>query len=237
MSNCALADAESGALPTVQADRKTITNAVAATARSRSNFTPDQPDTRNEPGIAEKSLKAGRMVTIRLLLPNRRILRNAMTSVARKECNKGNAIMTHAAVLAAKNLAHRNRICPRLGEKRYRVAIGAIQPDGVRLMRKSHEGHLLGVSHDHVKIEHIHFVCCGKPRPGGNGSRAQCRHPIRKSDGIALQVPGRIIYSLQAMEIRIGFIMNRVSLQRRARRMQFRHGSIVLGTRRLVDRG
>lgn len=159
-----------------------------------------------------------------------------MASVARKERNERDTIMAHAAILATKNIAHRDRICSRFGNKRYRVAVRAVQPEGMRLMRKSDVGHFLGVFHHYVKVEHIHLVRCRKSRPGRNGARTQCRHPIGKSDGIACHVPSRFVDTLQPKEIGIGFVMNRISLQGKARRMQFFDWRIAVGTGSFLDR-
>ncbi len=144
--------------------------------------------------------------------------------------------MAHAAISAAKNLAHGDRICSRFGNKRYRVAIRAVQPKGMRLMRKSDVGHFLGVFHHYVKVEHIHLVPCRKSRPGRNDARTQRRHPIRESDGIALHVSRCFVDSLQPKEIGIGFVMNRISFQGKPRRMQFLDWSIAIATGSFLDR-
>lgn len=142
--------------------------------------------------------------------------------------------MAHAAISATKNLAHRDRICSRFGNKRYRVTVRAVQPKRMRLMRKSDVRHFLGVFHHYVKIEHIHLVRRRKSRPRRNSTRTQCRHPVRKADGIAFHVPSRFVDSLQAKEIGIGFVMNRVSFQGKPRRMQLLDRRI--GTWSFLDR-
>ena len=103
-------------------------------------------------------------------------------------------------------------------------------------MRKSDVGHFLGVLHHYVKVEHIHLVGCRKPRPRRNRARTQCRHPIRKSNGITFHVPSRFVDSLQPKEIGIGFVMNRVSLQRKARRMWLRDWTTASGRGSFLDR-
>lgn len=82
-------------------------------------------------------------------------------------------------------------------------------------------GHFLGVLHDDIKIEHIHFFGPGETCAGRNCAGTQRGHPVGKSYGIALQPSGCLIDALQAMIVRIRRVINRVLFNRSARRVHF----------------
>lgn len=142
-----------------------------------------------------------------------------MTPITRKESNEGNAIMTHAAIPAAKDFTHRHGIGPGYWHERSRMTVRAVQPDRMGLVGKADIRHFPGVSHRDVEVEHVHLVGGRKARPGRNDSGTQGSHPVWKAHDISLHVPGCVINSLQPRQIGIGLIINPVSLKGNARRV------------------
>lgn len=159
-----------------------------------------------------------------------------MTSIARKKGNEGDAIMAHAAIPATKDFAHRNRVGSGFGNKWSRVAIRAVQPNRMGLVGKAHIRHFLGVSHHHVKVEHIHLVRRRKARPGRNDAGTQGSHPVRKAYDIALHVPRCVVNPLQPRKIRVGLVIYPVALKRGPRRVQFRNRSCANYSRGILHR-
>lgn len=142
--------------------------------------------------------------------------------------------MAHAAILPAKNLAHRNRIGSGLGQEWPGMAVRTIEPKRMGLMRKKNMWHFLGVLHHDIQIEHVHFLGRGKSCARRNCARTQGGHPVRESYGVTLDEAHCLIDTLQPQVIRIRLVVNRVSFQGKARWMRFSGRTLGAGARRIL---
>lgn len=101
------------------------------------------------------------------------------------------------------------------------MAVCAIQPSGVGAMRKSDEWHFLGVSHDYILVQDVHFFRAQYVSARCDGPRTNRRHPVWKSKRVTRQVPRSIVNALQLVIGRISFVIDRTLIQCTPCRMDF----------------
>lgn len=142
--------------------------------------------------------------------------------------------MAHAAILAAKDLAHRNGIGSGLGQEWPGMAVGTVEPKRMGLMRKKNMRHFLGVLHHDIQIEHVHFLSRGKSCARRNCAGTQGCHPVREPYGVTLDEAHCLIDTLQPQVIRIRLVVNRVSFQGKARWMRFSSRTLGAGAWRIL---
>lgn len=126
-----------------------------------------------------------------------------MTALAREERDEGNAVMAHAAEFAAENIGHPDTGAARLGLERCWMAVRASEPERVRFVRKTDEGHFLRVSHDDVELQHFHCLFGIETGPWLDQSLVQGAHPVGKAIGVVRHEARCFPDILQAPMIRV----------------------------------